>query len=91
MIESRCGKAATLAESGRTSVLCNRSHGHPGHPAQGQPQCAASVRFRAECERNLVKRFFSLLKYFRAVAARNDKLARNFLAGAQLVVTIFVN
>jgi len=46
------------------------------------------VRFR---ERNLVKRFFNLLKHFRAVAARNDKLARNFLAGARLAVTIFVN
>lgn len=67
------------------------AHDHRGHPAQGQPQGAASVRFRAECERNLVKRFFSLLKHFRAAAARNDKLARNFLAGAQLAATIFVN
>jgi transposase len=67
------------------------AHDHPGHAAQGQPQGAASVRFRADCERNLVKRFFNLLKHFRAVAARNDKLARNSLAGVRLAVTIFAN
>jgi len=49
------------------------------------------VRFRADCERNRVKRFFNLLKHFRAVAARNGKRARNFLAGVRLAVTIFVN
>jgi transposase len=49
------------------------------------------VRFRADFERHLVKRFFNLLKHFRAVAARNDKLARNSLAGVRLAVTIFAN
>ena len=37
----------------------------------------------------LVERFFNLLKHFRAIATRYDKLARNFLAGVQLAaVTI---
>lgn len=37
------------------------------------------------CERNLIERFFNKLKHFRAIATRYDKLARNFLAGVQLV------
>lgn len=36
-------------------------------------------------ERNLVERFFSILKHFRALATRYDKLARNFLAAVHLV------
>jgi transposase len=34
-------------------------------------------------ERNLIKRFFNLLKHFRAIATRHDKLAKTFLAGVQ--------
>ena len=48
--------------------------------------------FALYCERNLVERFFNLLKHFRAIATRYDKLARNFLAGVQLAaVTILLN
>jgi transposase len=44
------------------------------------------------CERNLIERFFNLLKHFRAIATRYDKLARNCLAGVQLAaVTILLN
>lgn len=35
-------------------------------------------------ERNLVERFFNKLKYFRLIATRYDKLARNFLAAVHL-------
>lgn len=35
-------------------------------------------------ERNLVERFLSMLKHFRRVATRYDKLAQNFLAMVQL-------
>jgi hypothetical protein len=39
-----------------------------------------------------VERFFNLLKHFRAIATRYDKLATNFLAGVQLAaVTILLN
>jgi transposase len=58
----------------------------------------ANRNFKRECdfalyrERNLVERFFNLLKHFRAIATRYDKLARNFLAGVQLAaVTILLN
>ena len=40
--------------------------------------------FALYCERNLVERFFSKLKQYRAIATRYDKLARNFLAGIHL-------
>jgi transposase len=39
-------------------------------------------------ESNLVERFFNVLKHFRAIATRYFGLARNFLAGFQLAVTI---
>lgn len=35
-------------------------------------------------ERNLAERFFNKLKYFRLIATRYDKLARNFLAAVHL-------
>jgi len=46
--------------------------------------------FALYCERNLVERFFNRLKHFRAIATRYDKLARNFLAGVQLVSAIIL-
>ena len=36
-------------------------------------------------ERNLVERFFNIIKHFRAIATRYEKTARNFLAGVHLV------
>jgi len=36
-------------------------------------------------ERNLVKRFFNHIKHFRGIATRQEKTARNFLAGIHLV------
>jgi transposase len=41
-------------------------------------------------ERNLVERFFSTLKHFRAIATRYDKLARNFLSAVHLVGLIIL-
>jgi transposase len=42
------------------------------------------------CEPNLIERFFNKLKYFRAIATRYDKLARNFLAGVHLAAAIIL-
>jgi transposase len=44
--------------------------------------------FALYCERNLVERFFNIIKHFRAIATRYEKTARNFLAGLQLVCTL---
>jgi transposase len=46
--------------------------------------------FALYCERNLVERFFNMLKHFRAIATRYDKLARNFLAGVQLAAAMIL-
>ena len=39
-------------------------------------------------ERNLVERFFNIIKHFRGIATRYEKTARNFLAGLQLVCAL---
>jgi transposase len=39
-------------------------------------------------ERNLVERFFCIIKQFRGIATRYEKIARNFLAGLHLVCAI---
>jgi len=36
-------------------------------------------------ERNLVERFFNIIKHFRGIATRYEKTARNYLAGLHLV------
>ena len=52
-------------------------------------KCSANLRSIAM---KPVERFFNLLKHFRAIATRYDKLARNFLAGVQLAaITILLN
>jgi transposase len=39
-------------------------------------------------ERNLVERFFNIIKHFRAIATRYEKTARNFMAGLHLVCAL---
>jgi putative transposase len=39
-------------------------------------------------ERNLVERFFNVIKYFRGIAARYDKLANTFLAAIHLIAAV---
>jgi transposase len=39
-------------------------------------------------ERNLVERFFNIIKHFRGIATRYEKTARNFLAGLLLVCAL---
>ena len=68
-----------------TVVLCTVIP--PKLNRKAPPACALVLIVNA----TLVKRFFNLLKHFRAVATRNGQFARNFLAGARLAVTIFVN
>src|ERR1700731_4567315 len=44
--------------------------------------------FALYAERNLVERFFNIIKHFRAIATRYEKTARNFLAGLHLVCAL---
>src|SRR5260370_42488172 len=72
----------TLTQPGITPVI----------PPKANRNIKRECDFALYCERNLVERFFNLLKHFRAIATRYDKLARNFLAGVQLAaVTILLN
>ena len=45
---------------------------------------------RAYKGRNVIKRCFCLLKDFRRIATRYDKLARNFLAAVQLAAIVAI-
>ena len=64
----------------------------PVIPPKANRNIKRECDFALDRERNLVERFFNLLKHFRAIATRYDKLARNFLAGVQLAaVTILLN
>jgi transposase len=69
---------ATLAQRQITAVIPPKVNRKDPRPCD----------FALYCERNLVERFFNLLKHFRAIATRYDKLARNFLAGVQLAAVI---
>src|SRR5437879_6337107 len=64
----------------------------PVIPPKANRNIKRECDFALYCERNLVERFFNLLKHFRAIATRYDKLARNVLAGVQLAaLTILLN
>src|SRR4029077_17912841 len=58
----------TLTQRGITPVI----------PPKANRNIKRECDFALYCERNLVERFFNLLKHFRAIATRYDKLARNF-------------
>ena len=56
----------------------------PVIPSKSNRKTPRPCDFALYCERNLIERFFNMLKHFRAIATRYDKLARTFLAGVQL-------
>jgi len=70
----------TLTQRGITPVI----------PPKANRKTKRACDFALYCERNLVERFFNMLKHFRAIATRYDKLARNFLAGVQLVAAMIL-
>ena len=54
-------------------------------PPKSNRKVKRDCDFALYCERNLVERFFCIIKHFRAIATRYEKTARNFLAGLHLV------
>ena len=56
----------------------------PVIPSKSNRKTLRPCDFALYCERNLIERFFNMLKHFRAIATRYDKLAKTFLAGVQL-------
>ena len=56
----------------------------PVIPSKSNRKTPRPCDFALYRERNLIERFFNMLKHFRAIATRYDKLAKTFLAGVQL-------
>ena len=60
----------------------------PVIPPKANRKDTRECDFALYCERNLIERFLNKINHFRGIATRYDKLARNYLAAVQLVVTI---
>jgi transposase len=56
----------------------------PVIPSKSNRKTSRPCDFVLDREGNLVERFFNMLKHFRAIATRYDKLAKIFLAGVHL-------
>ena len=57
-------------------------------PPKSNRKVQRDCDFALYCERNLVERFFCIIKHFRAIATRYEKTAQNFLAGLHLVCAL---
>jgi transposase len=57
-------------------------------PSKSNRKVKRDCDFALYCERNLVERFFCIIKHFRAIATRYEKTARNFQAGLHLVCAL---
>ena len=57
-------------------------------PPKSNRKVKRDCDFALYCERNIVERFFNMIKHFRAIATRYEKTARNFLAGLHLVCAL---
>src|ERR1019366_5698053 len=55
----------------------------PVIPPKSNRKIKRDCDFALYRERNLVERFFNIIKHFRAIATRYEKTARNFLAGQE--------
>ena len=60
----------------------------PVIPPKANRKILRQCDFVLYCERNLVERFFNILKQFRGIATRYEKTARNFLAGIHLACAL---
>jgi transposase len=57
-------------------------------PPKSNRKAKRQCDFALYAERNLVERFFNLIKHFRGIATRYEKTARNFLAGIHLACAL---
>ena len=60
----------------------------PVIPPKSNRKVKRSCDFALYRERNLIERFFNVIKHFRGNATRYEKTARNFLAGIHLVCAL---
>ena len=57
-------------------------------PPKSNRKVKRDCDFALYAERNLVERFFNVIKHFRGIATRYEKTARNYLAGVHLACAI---
>jgi transposase len=57
-------------------------------PPKSNRKVKRDCDFALYCERNIVERFFNIIKHFRAIATRYEKTTQNFLAGLHLVCAL---
>jgi transposase len=83
---------ALLADKGYDSdafIDCLKERAiKPVIPPKSNRKVKRDCDFALYRERNLVERFFNIIKHFRAIATRYEKTARNFLAGLHLVCAL---
>ena len=83
---------ALLADKGYDSdgliEILNVRHIRPVIPPKSNRKVKRDCDFALYRERNLVERFFNIIKHFRAIATRYEKTARNFLAGLHLICAL---
>lgn len=60
----------------------------PVIPPRSNRKTKRECDFALYAERNLIERFFNIIKHFRAIATRYEKTARNFLAGLHCVCAL---
>ena len=60
----------------------------PVIPPKSNRKIKRDCDFALYAERNLIERFFNIIKHFRGIATRYEKTARNFLAGLHLVCAL---
>lgn len=83
---------ALLADKGYDAdhfVSCLTERGIvPVIPPKSNRKIKRDCDFTLYRERNLVERFFNIIKHFRGIATRYEKTAQNFLAGLHLVCAL---
>jgi transposase len=58
------------------------------HPSKANRQSPREFDREVYKERHLIENFFAKLKQFRAIATRDEKTKRNFLAAIHLVAAV---
>ena len=83
---------ALLADKGYDSdalIECLQARAiTPVIPPKSNRKVKRNCDFALYRERNLIERFFNVIKHFRGIATRYEKTARNFLAGIHLVCAL---
>ena len=91
-LAAKVAPQALLADKGYDSDALIESLGVRAIQAVIPPKSNRKIKrgcdYALYAERNLIERFFNIIKHFRGIATRYEKTARNFLAGLHLVCAL---